>query len=861
MKNIKSTPLFSQYAKQTSEQIFTALNTSLAGLSTHEVHTRQKEVGLNQIEKHSVTWLTILKRQFTSPFIYVFFIIIAIYLVLGEYTNTIIIASIIAINIILGFYQEYRAENNLKLLKKYLISSVLTRRDGQENKVLNNLLVPGDIIIVYPGDIIPADCRFIQAENLMIDESTLTGESRLVSKTAASQEQSPTNPFEANNIGFAGTTITSGKAIAVVFAIGINTALGHIAYLATETMSESNLNKGTMRLARFIFSLILITLVITIVLNVLLKGKDLPLTELFIFSIALAITAMPEALPIVITFCLSQGASLLAQQKVIVKRLSAIEDLGSIEVLCTDKTGTLTENTLAIVNIFADNPRDTLFYAANMLIQQNKKNNQNKDFDNALWQSLTPEEQEKSLTFKQVKEIPFDHALKKNITLLQKNETYFLIVRGQPEEIKKQVNLTKEKSALLEQWIINEEEKGNRVVAVAKKELSTIEDTSTSTLSAYQGLEFLGLISFADPIKKTAFVAVKKAQDLGLKLKILSGDSSYVCASVALQLGIITNKNEVITGTEFDKKTPKERAHCAHSYSVFARVTPEQKYEIINYLQKKYSVGYLGDGINDAPALKTANVSMVVQDAAPIARETADIILLKKNLLVIVSGIEEGRKIFINTLKYVNISIAMNFGNFFSLAIASLLIDYLPMLPIQLLAVNILSDFPMIAIATDNVSHNDIARIKKYNIKDIALIAIIIGGVSSFFDFTIFAIFSKHLPATLQTSWFIASILTELACIFSLRKKDLFFKPSFPSLPLILLAIITGIITIGLPFTSFGQNILQLIPLSMHNLLIIGAVVTAYFITTELVKLFYYRNNNDNNHKKVKDLPNVLNKK
>lgn len=853
MENNKETTLFSQYATQTNEQIFTALNTSLeTGLSTQEAQKRQKELGLNQIEKHVASWHTILKRQFTSPFIYVFFIIVAIYLLLGEFTNTIIILSIIFVNAALGFYQEYHAENNLQLLKQYLISSVITRRESTENSVLNNALVPGDIIILYPGDIIPADCRFVQAENLMVDESALTGESSLVNKTADIQQQAPKNPFDAHNIGFAGTTISSGKAIAVVFAIGANTTLGHIAYLTTETMSESNLNKGTMRLARFIFSLILITLVITIVLNIILKGRELPLADLFIFSIALAITAIPEALPIVITFCLSKGASLLAQQKVIIKRLSAIEDLGSVEVLCTDKTGTLTENTLAVVDTFSDNPRDTIFYAANMLMQQNKKNNsQSKDFDTALWQKLTPEEQQKSLTLKRIKEIPFDPTLKKNIALLQKNEPYILIVRGQPEEIKKQITITKEKEAVIDQWIIGQEEKGNRVIAVAKKEISTLEDTSIQALSTHKDLEFLGLISFSDPIKKTAFIAVKKAQDLGIQLKILSGDSRYVCTSVAMQLGIITNKDDVITGAEFEKKSPAERSHCAYACTVFARVTPEQKYEIINYLQKKYTVGYLGDGINDAPALKTANVSMVVQDAVPIARETADIILLKKSLLVIVSGIEEGRKIFINTLKYITISISMTFGNFFSLATASLLIDYLPMLPFQLLMLNLISDFPMIAIATDNVGHDAIKRIKKYDIKDIAIIALIMGGVSSFFDFVVFAIFRKDQSGTLQTSWFIASILTELACIFSLRKKDMFFKPSFPSLPLIALSFIAGITAICLPFTSLGQKVLQLMPLSMHNLLTIGAVVAAYFVTTELVKLFYYRNGN-HNHKTLK---------
>lgn len=791
-------------------------------------------------------------RQFTSPFIYVFFIIVAIYLVLGEYTDAIIILIIIIINATLGFYQEYHAENNLQMLKQYLISSVIARRDGKDSSVLNNVLVPGDIIVLYPGDIIPADCRFVQEENLMIDEAALTGESNPVHKVADAQKESPKNPFDAHNIGFAGTTVTSGKAIAVVFATGLNTAMGRIAYLTTETMSESNLNKGTMRLARFLFSLILLMLTITMVLNILLKGGQLPLSELFIFSVALAITTIPEALPIVITFCLAQGASRLAKQKVIVKRLSAIEDLGGMEVLCTDKTGTLTENTIAVVDVFSDNPRDTLLYAANMLTQSTTKPGvQIKGFENALWQSLTPEELQKSKTFTRIKEIPYDPILKKNITLLQKDGTYILTIRGSAEEITKYITPTKEKLASLQQWIVQEEEqKGNRVLALAKKEFPATTSISNNLIDELTNLEFLGLISFSDPIKKTAAIAIQKAQALGLQLKVLSGDSPYVCGTVAMQLGLITTRDAVITGSEFEKKSLEERSQCAYSYTVFARVTPEQKYEIINYLQKKYSVGYLGDGINDAPALKTAHVSMVVQDAVPIARETADIILLKKSLLVIVSGVEEGRKIFINTLKYISITVVTTFSNGLSLATASLFLDYLPMLPFQLLAVNLISDFPMIAIATDNVNHNELKQIKKYEVKDILIIAIILGSVTSFYDFIIFAIFHNSPPALLHTSWFIFSILSVLAFIFSFRKKDLFFKPTFPSLPLVSLACIAGATGICLPFTRFGQKILQLIPLSMHNLLTVGAVTVAYFVTTEVVKLFYYRNGN-HDHQKV----------
>jgi len=835
---------FTYFSEQTTEHILKEFNTSLEqGLSDEEAKKRLTIYGYNQIKEHEVSWLHILIQQLSSPFIFVFFIIALMYLFLADITHTIIVLAIICVNTLIGFYQEFNVEHNIRLLKKYLISYALVRRGGKNQKIISNLLVPGDIIILYPGDIIPADCRIIQNENLMIDESALTGESSPAAKTSTVITTPVKDFFSAHNIGFAGTTISSGKAIGVIIATGVHTQLGTIAYLTTKTIRESNLVKSTINLARFIFQLILITLVITFILNFFLKhgATNFSVLDLFIFSTSLAISAIPEALPIVITFCLSQGASVLAKNKVIVKRLSAIEDLGSIEILCTDKTGTLTENNMTVSHIYQNN-NSALLYSAYVIPNKSALKTTVPGFDSAIWRALQPDEQKKAESFIIKKEIPFDSITRKNVVVGQEDNNILLIVRGTIEVISTLCTLQPEQKKNMQQWALTEEQQGSRVLAVAKKVFTLDqEQMALDTIKNLSGLALVGLVSFIDPIKKTAFDAVKKAKELGVHLKVLSGDSSYICQAVAKQLGIISAHEQVINGTEYAQADAQNQYNFAYEYNVFSRVMPEQKYSIITDLQQHYLVGYLGDGINDAPALKSASVSLAVQDAADVAREAADIILLKKSLHVIIDGIREGRKIFINTLKYITITMAANFGNFFSLAIASLLLNYLPMLPFQLLLLNLLSDFPMIAIATDMVDPMELKEIRKFNIKDIAFITIILGCVSSFFDFVIFVLFrSAPEPAQLQTAWFISSVLTELVLIFSLRTKLFFLTAKRPSLILTGLSIITAAITIVLPFTPFGQNSLKFVPLARHNMLIIFGIVGIYFITTELVKLIFY---------------------
>ncbi|HRN70797.1 MAG TPA: HAD-IC family P-type ATPase, partial [Candidatus Woesebacteria bacterium] len=397
----------------------------------------------------------------------------------------------------------------------------------------------------------------------------------------------------------------------------------------------------------------------------------------------------------------------------------------------------------------------------------------------------------------------------------------------------------------VEKWVENEGKLGKRIIAVGKKSLiSRLENLAHDE----KGLEFVGLVSFVDPLKKTAQAAIKRAGTLGVQIKILTGDSKEVAGAVAFQSGLIQNPSDVITGDQFDALSSSEQHNITSQYSVFARVSPEQKHQIIQLLQERYEVGFLGEGINDAPALKVANVAIVVQEASDIAREAADIVLLNKSLHVVIDGIKEGREIFGNTAKYIKATLASNLGNFYTVAIASLFITFLPLLPLQILLINLLTDFPMIAVATDNVDGTELKRPRNYDVKEIALFATVMGIVSSIVDFLFFALFFRISPQVLQTNWFIGSVLTELVFLFSIRTRLPILKATPPSIPLITLSGVAFLTSIILPFTTLGHIVFEFITPNMHYIILILIITGGYFITTEVVKLMYYRFVNGKNN-------------
>lgn len=799
--------------------------------------------GKNNISSTDLKWWKIFLNQFKSPFIYLLLAAATLSFLFAQQIEGFMILLFVLINTVLGFFQEYRSENIVKLLKKYIKNQVKVIRDGQKKFIDSEDLVEGDIVILETGDKISADLRIIEAYDLMVDESVLTGESILSNKQGEIILDENLDYFSAHNLCFSGTSVVSGKAKAVVVATGKNTFLGSVTKLTSQVKKSSDFERGIARFSSFILKLVLVTLVFVFLFNAIFKD-GLDVLELTIFSIALAISVIPEALPLVMTFSFSRGAMNLAKHKVVVKRLSSVEDLGNIDVLCSDKTGTLTENKLTVLDFYDSLApvKKTLLYSG---LAATHLEDKKEPFDIAIFEKMDQKDKNIFSEFEFIIDTPFNPQRRINNALVKREDDLDFIVRGAPESIFDLcTNLDEKKIKSIKHWISEQGLLGRRVLAVAKKDVRevSLDDLKNNLISFENNLDFIGMISFADPVKESVKMAILGAKELNVGLKIITGDSPEVAGSVAREIGLIEDVKKVFLGKDLARLSSEELKKVLQEYNVFARVLPEQKFQIIKGLQENFSVGYLGDGINDAPALKAAGVSLVVQNASDIAREAADIVLLENDLNVIVRGIEEGRRIFANSSKYIKATLASNFGNFYAVAIASLIIDFLPMLPLQILLLNLLSDFPMIAIATDNVDKDELLSPKKYRVNDIIIIAIILGIVSSIFDFTYFAMFFKISPEVLQTNWFIASIITELAFLFSIRTKKSIFKGYRPSFLVSVLSFLAVIITVAIPFTAWGQNLFKFIAPSGRHLLIIFGVAIIYLICSEIVKMMYYKN-------------------
>jgi len=831
---------FNEYTNKKIEEVLRLFNSSLEGLSENEAKIRLEKYGTNEVKSKEIGLFNIFLRQFKSSFFYLLLIASLIAFLIGEKIDGFLILIFVLINVSLGFFQEAKAYNAISLLKKYLPLTIRVLREGKEKTINKSLLVPGDIVLLETGNIVPADLRIIKTKSFLVDESILTGESFPVEKTSDSLLKETKEIFKAKNILFAGTSVISGKAKGVVIGTGKNTVFGEIAKISSETPKESSYEKNIINLSQKILKIVSITIIFIFLLNLIIKGT-VNFLEFSLFCIALIVSILPEALPLIVTFSLSRGSLRLAKEKVVVKRLSAVEDLGNIDILCTDKTGTITENQLTLKNIYSPNKNKCLLYGllSSSYVKEEIESGFN-PFDLALFEKSSKEIISSLKEFKIISELPFENLRLRNSVLLKdRNQNFILITRGAPEVILKLCSNIEDnqKKEIIKKEMEKEGKEGKRILAIAYKPFNK----KSFSVEDEKELTFLGYFSFFDPLKKTAPEAIKLAERLNLNVKILTGDSPEVAGQVAKEIGLVKDSNQVITGEFLESLSEENFEKFCQDFSVFARVSPQTKHKIVKTLQKKYEVGFLGEGINDVPALKAANVAIAVKEATDISRQVSDIVLLKKDLKVIINGIKEGRYIFSNINKYIKYALASNFGNFYSVAIVSLFTTFLPMLPVQILLGNLLSDFPVVTISTDRVDLEELKRPRLYQVSNILSLIILLALVSSIFDFVFFAIFYKAKPEIIQTLWFIESILTEIFLIFSIRTRRFFLKAKRPSFTLIIFSLLDILLSISLPFTNFGQEFFHFIIPPTLYLFIVILLALFYLLLSEIVKLIYFQ--------------------
>jgi len=827
---------FERYSFQEIEKILQELKTDKEkGLSLKEAKRREKVFGLNEIKTKKITPFFIFLKQFRSSFVYLLILASVFALFIGEKKESFFILFFVLINVFLGFYQEFKAQRSLEALKRYLVKKVKVKREGREFLIEDKFLVPGDLVILEQGNIVPADIRLIKTENFFVEEEILTGESAPVFKNEKTLSFLPSDIFQAQNIVFSGTSVISGRAEGVVFDTGKNTFIGKMIDVLTPE-KRSIFEQRILDFSKKVLKITAFSICFFFLLFLIFK-RNFNFFEILIFCITLIVAIIPEPLPTVCSFALSMASLKLAKKKVVVRRISSLEDFGNIEVLCSDKTGTLTQNTLVLDKVFSQEKERSFLYAL-LLGTKEKEHSFSDPFDLAIFKK-TPDFLIKEISsFKKIKEIPFDSERMRASGLFERNDERLLIVKGAPEIILERCqNLEESKKKEIKDFFENEGLEGKRVLAVAFKKWKESDYSSQDE----NDLNFLGLFSFLDPLKPKVDRVVSLSKKFGLEIKILTGDAPFVAKAVGERIGLTKKEEKVWTGQELEKLSPEEFERVCQDFKIFARLNPLMKLKILDSLQKKFKVGFLGEGINDLPCLKKADVSLVVNSAPDISRESSDIILLEKDLGVIIRGIKEGRKIFANVNKYLKCTLSSNFGNFYSTAIFSLFLPFFPVLPLQILLVNILTDFPLMAIAFDRVSLKELKKPEAYQLNRFVFLIFFLALISSFFDFLFFFFFSKKESYIFQPLWVLMSILTEIFLIFSIRTEGAFFKAQRPFSVLIFLSIIVIFFSFLFPYTKVAQRVFSLYPPPLAYSLSVFLLAFCYFLVSDFLKTFYFK--------------------
>jgi len=833
-----------EYAGYSKEVIFEKLKTSEKGLTDQEAKNRLLEYGLNEpAKKKKRTILRGILSKFLNPLVIVLLIIGAFSLFFGEKISAIIVSFMAVMSVALAFLQEHRASKAAEKLSEMVRTTATVLRNARSKEISIREIVPGDIIDLFAGDMIPADLRITSCKDLFINQASLTGESFPAEKIATPVNPKNNSISELTNIAFMGSSVVSGTALGVVIKTGVTTQFGELsrklATMRIETSFDKGVNKFTMLMVKSMICMVMVIFAI-------IAFRHGNFIEALLFSLGVAVGLAPEMLPMIVTLNLSKGAISMSKKEVIVKRLNSIQNFGAMDVLCTDKTGTLTMDKIVLekhCDVIRKEDDDVLRYAyINSFYQTGLKN----ILDRAIlkYQKLVVKE------YRKIDEIPFDFSRKIMSVVVDLEDKHQIISKGAPEEIFKrcvQYELDGEISDIDPLIISDLKEEfdtlsadGFRVLAIAYKNI----DSKKIAYSKDDEKELIlkGYVAFLDPPKPSTKRAIQALQKLGIDFKVLTGDNELVTRKICSEVGL--NVQGLVTGDRVEKANDSQLSELVKTTNIFARLSPLQKERVIRALHNNgHIVGYLGDGINDAPALKTSDVGISVNNAVDIAKESADIILLKKNLMVLEDGVIEGRKTFGNIVKYIKMGSSSNFGNMFSMTGGSLFLPFLPMLPIQILLNNFLYDVSQIAIPTDKVDQEYVLKPRPWNVKYIRNFMVIIGPISSIYDFLTFGVmlFIFHAsPELFHTGWFIESLCTQTLVIHIIRTGKIPFIESRPSKFLILMSVIIVSLGIAIPFTPLAKPFGFVKPPPMYFVVLLIMVVT-YLFLVQIVKKWFIK--------------------
>lgn len=823
-----------------SDALFARLGSSAAGLKSEEAERRLREVAPH-LRKQSPAARAVREfaGQFKSPIILILLFAAGISAFLQDTTDATIILGIVFLSGLLGFWQEHNATSAVEKLLALVKVTATVLRDGGETNIPIEAVVPGDVVVLNAGDVIPGDGLLIESKDLFVDEAALTGETYPVEKMpGVCTAETPL--AQRHNALFMGTHVISGNARAVIALTGAGTEFGKVSSRLKLRPATTEFERGVRRFGYFLMEVTLTLVIAIFAINV---HFHRPVLDAFLFALALAVGLTPQLLPAVISVNLAHGARAMAAIKVIVKRLAAIENFGSMNVLCSDKTGTLTQGNVTLHSAVDVNGQVSERVLRHAVLNAMHETGFTNPIDEAIRAVAAPDVS----GFRKVDEVPYDFVRKRLSILVARDGEHLLIAKGALSGVldvcsHAEINgalsdISQSRVSILDRFEQYGRE-GFRVLGLASREVGSL---STITRRDETGMTFLGFLLLFDPPKAGVAEAIDRLRRLGVSLKIITGDSALVAASVSRQIGL--PEPRILRGPELDKLSDEALRQQAGAIDIFAEVEPNEKERIILALRKAGNVvGYMGDGINDASALHAADVSLSVDGAVDVAKEAADIVLLEKDLGVLVAGVEEGRRTFANTLKYVFMATSANFGNMFSMAGASLFLPFLPLLPKQILLTNILTDLPEMMIPTDNVNRELIEGPRRWDMPFIRKFMLTFGLVSSIFDYLTFAVllFVLHAgPEEFRTGWFVESVVSASFIVLVVRTRRPFFK-SWPSRALLGATLTVIVAAFLLPFAPFARAF-GFVPLPASFLVAVIVITAFYVAATEVAKRFFYR--------------------